>query len=38
MMNDTIGGGIMGLGGVWMLLIAILVILAIAALAKYLMK
>jgi|TARA_B100000614_G_scaffold141385_1_gene125575 hypothetical protein len=38
MMNDTMGGGIMGLGGVWMLLIAILVILAIAALAKYLMK
>lgn len=38
MMNDTMGGGVMGLGGVWMLLIAILVILAIAALAKYLMK
>lgn len=38
MMNDTMGSGFMGLGGVWMLLIAILVILAIAALAKYLMK
>lgn len=38
MMNDTMGGGIMGFGSVWMLLIAILVILAIAALAKYLMK
>ena len=37
-MNDTMGSGFMGLGGVWMLLIAILVILAIAALAKYLMK
>ncbi len=38
MMTETMGGGVMGLGGVWMLLIAILVILAIAALAKYLMK
>ena len=37
-MNDTMGSGFMGLGGVWMLLIAILVILAIADLTKYLMK
>jgi hypothetical protein len=27
-----------GFGGLWMLLVAVLVILAIAALAKYLMK
>lgn len=37
-MNDAMGSGIMGFGGIWMLLIAILVILAIAALVKYLMR
>jgi hypothetical protein len=38
MINDTMGSGMMGFGGIWMLLIAILVILAIAALVKYLMR
>lgn len=31
-------GGIMGMGGIWMLLIAILIVLVIAALIKYLRK
>ncbi len=38
MMNDFMGTGMMGFGGLWMLLIGVLVILAIAALVKYLMK
>ena len=37
MMNDGYGG-MMGAGGIWMWLIGILVLLAIAALVKYLMK
>ena len=31
MMNDFMGTGMMGFGGLWMLLIGVLVILAIAA-------
>lgn len=38
MMNDGFGGGMMGAGGIWMWLVGILVLLAIAALVKYLMK
>jgi len=31
-------GGMMGMGGIWMLLFGVLVVLAIAALVKYLWK
>lgn len=36
MMNDTMGSGFMGFGGIWMWLILILLVLVIAALIKYL--
>jgi len=38
MMDNSLGRGMMGFGGIGMLLIGILVLLAIAALVKYLMK
>lgn len=38
MMNDVMRSGFMGFGGIRMLLLAILVVLAIAGLVKYLMK
>ncbi len=38
MMNDSMHGWAMGIHWIWMLLIAALVVLTIAALIKYLMK
>ncbi len=38
MMNGWMDGGGMWFGGIWMLLIGLLVVLSIAALIKYLMK
>ena len=38
MIDNNLGSGMMGFGGIGMLLIGILVVLAIAALVKYLMK
>ncbi len=37
-MNETMGNGMMGFGGIGMALFGLLVILAIFALIKYLMK
>jgi hypothetical protein len=38
MMNETMGNGMMDFGFFWMVMLGLLIILAVFALAKYLMK